>query len=175
MEVAGAPFLFNLSLMALAFATVSTLVMLLRQTMGGKLSNFDIYLISTYISFGFADGVVAILPPLIALFEPPISATWSLASLLAAVVLGGLILAALRRRRVIAGRGVPLGQATAFLVRGAGVIVLIANAIPSPFQGAGPFALGVTVSFAGLLYGFVRRVSSLLGERPGEDWDPTRG
>jgi hypothetical protein len=46
-ELTGETYLFNLSLLALTFAAVSALVMLLRQTMGGRLSYFDVYLIAT--------------------------------------------------------------------------------------------------------------------------------
>jgi hypothetical protein len=56
MELPGETYLFNLSLIAVTFTAVSALVMLLRQTMGGKLSNFDVYLITSLISFGFAVG-----------------------------------------------------------------------------------------------------------------------
>ena len=46
MEEPGSIYLFNLSLIAMTFTAVTALVMFLRQTMGGKLSNFDIYLIN---------------------------------------------------------------------------------------------------------------------------------
>ncbi len=68
MELPSTPFLFNLSLLAIAFAAVSALVMLIRQTMGGKLSNFDVYLITSFVSFGFVIAIDAILPALLALF-----------------------------------------------------------------------------------------------------------
>ena len=47
MELPGEVYLFNLSLIAVTFAVVSALVMIMRQTMGGSLSNFDVYLITT--------------------------------------------------------------------------------------------------------------------------------
>ena len=43
MDVPGEAYLFNLSLLAITFAAVSVLVMLMRQTMGGRLSNFDVH------------------------------------------------------------------------------------------------------------------------------------
>jgi hypothetical protein len=66
MEVPGETYLFNLSLIAVTFTAVTALVMLFRQTMGGKLSNFDIYLITSFISFGFAIAISAILLPWVA-------------------------------------------------------------------------------------------------------------
>lgn len=44
MELPGGAYLLNLSLLAITFAAVSVLVMLVRWSMGGKLSNFDIHL-----------------------------------------------------------------------------------------------------------------------------------
>ena len=43
MDLPGETYLFNLSILSITVAVVSALVMLVRQTMGGKLSNFDIY------------------------------------------------------------------------------------------------------------------------------------
>lgn len=42
MELPGSGYLFNLALIAMTFTAVSALVMLVRQTMGGKPSNFDV-------------------------------------------------------------------------------------------------------------------------------------
>ena len=52
-ELPGAAYLYNLSLLAATVAVVSALVMVVRETMGGKLSKFDVYLLTTYISLGF--------------------------------------------------------------------------------------------------------------------------
>ena len=71
MELHGEAYLFNLSLLAITFAAVSVLVMLVRQTMGGRLSNFDIHLITSYIARGFVIAVAAILPSLVADFGLP--------------------------------------------------------------------------------------------------------
>ena len=60
MDLPGEAYLFNLSLLAITIAVVSALVMLVRQTMGGKLSNFDIYLTSSFISSGFVIALDAV-------------------------------------------------------------------------------------------------------------------
>ena len=54
--------------------------MLVRQTLGGKLSRFDIYLLRAFISFGFAVAIGAILPPLLILFELQRVLIWPIAS-----------------------------------------------------------------------------------------------
>ncbi len=62
MELPGEAYLFTLSLVAATFAVVSALVMIMRQSMGGKMSVFDVYLITAYISWGFMQSIVALLP-----------------------------------------------------------------------------------------------------------------
>ena len=36
-------------------------------------------------------------------------------------------------------------------------------------------AVGCALSLAMVMWAFVRRINSLLGDKPGEDWDPKRG
>jgi hypothetical protein len=73
---------------SITFSAVSALVMLLRQTMGGKLSKFDVYLVIAFVQQVFALAIAAILPPLIARFEVSSAVLWTIASGLAGVVLG---------------------------------------------------------------------------------------
>lgn len=176
-ELFGSVYLFNLSILAITFAAVSALVMLLRQTMGGKLSNFDVHLIATYVGTGFVLAIAAILPPFIAAFGLQPSWTWSISSGLAAFLLAATEVSVLkRRRRVDAGwKFMSLAQKAAFAGEGLAVVLLAANALIPAVQGLALFEAGVTLALAVLMWTFVRRISSLLGDKPGEDWDPKRG
>jgi hypothetical protein len=100
-DVPAEAYLFNLSLMALTFAAVSVLVMLIRQTMGGKLSNFDIHLITSYVSRGFAIAVAAVLPSLIAGFALPEKLFWPVTSGFAALIFSVVMAVTQRQRRQI--------------------------------------------------------------------------
>ncbi len=175
MEEPGSIYLFNLSLIAMTFTAVTALVMFLRQTMGGKLSNFDIYLITSFISFGFAQSLSAILPPLISLFELPSEAHWALSSGLAAILLGFVAVNVIRLRRTASSEPKSLGVKFSFSLQGLAVIVLIANAVVWPWQGVHLFAAALTLSLAAVMWAFARRIASLFGDKPGEDWDPKRG
>ena len=55
------------------------------------------------------------------------------------------------------------------------VLLLVANAAVPPLQGAGLFKAALTISLAMIMWAFVRRLASLVGDKPGEDWDPKRG
>jgi hypothetical protein len=175
MELPGETYLFNLSLIAVTFAVVSALVMMMRQTMGGKLSNFDIYLTSTYISFGFALAVAAILPPLVSFFELLPPGLWAVSSVLAAVLVAGTLTTAIHRRRLASSDPLSPGVMASFAIHVLGVILLLVNAAVVPWQGIHLFAVAVTLSIGSVMWAFVRRIASVLGEKPSEDWDPKRG
>jgi hypothetical protein len=172
MELAGSAYLFNLSLVAMTFAAVSVLVMLMRQTMGGKLSNFDIFLITTYVSLGFAAGVNAILPALIALLHFPEAVTWMIASLVAAAIQVMTVAHIQLQRPKAAPVAVPPTVLLAYFTHWGAAVLLVVNA--AAFQGAALHAIAVSISLCMAMWTFVRRISLLLGEKPGEDWDPKR-
>jgi hypothetical protein len=48
-------------------------------------------------------------------------------------------------------------------------------AIVTSHQGVGLFKVALTMPLATVMWAFVRRIGSLLGDTPGEDWDPKRG
>ena len=175
MELPGETYLFNLSLIAVTFTAVSALVMLLRQTMGGKLSNFDVYLITSFISFGFAIAVSAILAPLITFAQLPPAAMWAVSSGLAAIILGTTALANIHRRRTVATEPMSWWVWSSFAVNCLSASILFINAVIQPWQGILLFAGPLTLSMAIIMLAFVRRIGSLVGDKPGDDWDPKRG
>jgi cytochrome c oxidase subunit IV len=90
MELPGSTYLFNLSLLAITFAAVSVLVMLVRQTMGGKLSKIDVHLVTTFVSLGFVQAISAVLPPAADLFGLSDRVLWAVASGPAALLLAAV-------------------------------------------------------------------------------------
>ena len=175
MEVPGETYLFNLSLIAVTFTAVTALVMLFRQTMGGKLSNFDIYLITSFISFGFAIAISAILLPWVAFLELPPADFWAVSSGLSAVLMGSTLAANVHRRRAVATEPMSWSVKSSFAANGLSVIILVINAVVSPWQGIHLFTGALTLSTAAIMWAFVRRLGSLVGDKPGDDWDPKRG
>jgi hypothetical protein len=175
MELPGEVYLFNLSILAITFSAVSALVMLLRQTMGGRLSNFDLHLITAYVSGGFVVALNAILPPLLSLAEPSPAALWGVASGLAAAFLTLFVVGLIKKRRHASNAFPPTMVVIDWICQGIVILSLIANALVPTVQGVLLFAAALTSSLAIVMWSFVRRIGSLLGEKPGEDWDPGRG
>src|SRR5260221_9112892 len=101
MEMPGSTYLFNLSVVAMSFAAVSVLVMLIRQMMGGKLSNFDIHQIASYVGAGFMLTIAALLPSLISSFGFATAQMWALASGFAALLIAASTASVFAQRRRI--------------------------------------------------------------------------
>jgi hypothetical protein len=177
-ELAGATYLYNLSVVAMTFAAVSVLVMLIRQTMGGKLSNFDLYLIITYVSLGFAVAAAALLPPLVALFAPTAPVLWAIASGLAAVFMAVATANSMRFRDKAAAVHMSGAVRAVFVGYWLSALALLINAVVPPVQSVGVHAAAVTFFLLVLMTAFVRRVASRFrshAESAADDWEPDRG
>jgi hypothetical protein len=175
MDIPEANYLYNLSVLALTFAAISALVMLLRQTMGGKMSNFDIVLISNFLSGGFVVAVDAVLPPLLLSLGMSNTVAWMIASGVAAVVTTWVIIGAYIRRRAVTHDPMPLWVRVSFLCYPLSVILMAANAIVPQLRNGGTFLVAVSFLLASMMWTFVRRVASLLGQPSAFDWDPKKG
>lgn len=175
MEMPEAPFLYNVSLLGITFSAVSTLVMLLRQAMGGKVSNFDIYLITSYVSVGFLIAIDAVLPPVFFSLGLSSDTASVVASLLAAFITGWTFLCAFLRRRRAARGPMSAHVVISFVCYTIAVLVFLADALAPQLRIGGPYELAVTFLTGTIMWTFVRRVESLLGEDPGTDWNPSRG
>ena len=175
MELPGEAYLFNLSLLAITFSAVSALVTLLRQTMGGKLSNFDVFLVNSYVAHGFVLAIAAILPPLVTRFEIPSPVSWAISSVLAAALIAGKVAKTMQQRGAVTKEPMPLALKVLFGAQWLAVLLLLANALIPAVQGIALFELALTICLATIMWTFVRRVATLLGDHPSDDWDPKRG
>ena len=54
------------------------------------------------------------------------------------------------------------------------VAVLVANATVPGLRGVGLLKAALTLFLAAVMLAFVRRIASLLGVKPGDNWDPKR-
>ena len=174
MDLPGEAYLFNLSMLAMTFAAVSVFVMLIRQTMGGKLSNYDIHLVTTYVAQGFVLAVCAILPSIVADFLRSPTALWATASGLAAVLLGSSRVYIQKQRSKSGSGALPPFLLFVYTLNWILVLLLVANAAVPALQGVGPFKAALSLSLAVAMLGFVRRIASLLGDKPSDSWDPRR-
>ena len=86
MDLTGSAFLFTLAGLSVSFVGFSTLVIILRQTLGGRMSKLDILITKIFIQLGFIVAAGAMLPPLLSLFHLPEIVVWRMASIAAAIL-----------------------------------------------------------------------------------------
>jgi hypothetical protein len=174
MDLPGEAYLYNLSIVAMTFAAVSVFVMLMRQTMGGKLSNYDIHLVTNYVAQGFVVAAAAILPFMLVDFAIPPATVWIVANSLAAVLLGTCRVFLVRQRTKATTGAPPPFLMGVYIFQWLLVALLVANAVVPGLRGVGLFKVALTLFLAVVMLAFVRRIASLLGVEPGDNWDPKR-
>jgi hypothetical protein len=171
MELPGELYLFNLSILAITFSAVSALIALLRQAMVGKLSSFDVFLVNAYVSHGFVVAINSVLPSLMAQSGLPLPWVWSVASGIATVFLSADVANTMRQRRKATNASMPFATLASFCLHWFGVLLLIANALIPSVQGVFLFGAALTICLATVMWAFVRRIASLMDDKPPEDWD----
>jgi hypothetical protein len=174
MELQGEAYLFNLSLIAITFAAVSALVMLIRQSLGGSLSKFDIHLITTYISYGFVISVIALLPSLVSFYNFGPHVLWAISSCLAVLFFCPVVATVIIRRRKASSHPAPFAVKVSFFVHGIANAILLVNAVVVPWQGVHLYATALTLSITIVMWMFARRIASLFSDMPLEGFDPNR-
>lgn len=174
MELSG-DYLFNLSVIGISFSAVSTLVTILRQSLGGKLTAFDIFLLTTYISDGFIITICSLLPALLSSSGLSLPWTCSLASLIAAALLAGQMVRILSMRTKATKAPMSFAMQVANFMHGLAIALMLLNAVIPAFRGLFLFQVSMTLYVASAMWIFSRRIATLNPEEANEDWDPKRG
>src|SRR5215472_12158280 len=78
-------YLQTLSTIAITFVGFASLIIILRQTLGGDMSQLDVLLTKTFIQLGFIVTAGALLPSLLALLPCSASSAWRISSLMVAL------------------------------------------------------------------------------------------
>ena len=83
MELPGAIYLYTLATLAMTFIGFSAIVMIVRQTLGHKLSRLDVLIARVYMGFGLMISASALLPPLLMTWKLSLPTIWRVSSALA--------------------------------------------------------------------------------------------
>jgi hypothetical protein len=145
MDLPGLSYLFTLAELSVTFVGFSSLVVVLRQTMGGEMSKLDILITRIFIQLGFIVAAGAMLPALFSLFHLSQPTVWRVASLIPAIP--AIVFAATypTRRRAASGVAAPLAVWIDVVIILLAVTALLGNAAGWPLApGAGPLAAGLT-------------------------------
>lgn len=101
-------YLYTLAAVSVTFVGFSSLVIVLRQTMGGEMSKLDMLITRTFIQIGFLVAASAMLPALLSLFQLGESSVWRISSAVAALAVVLFAVSYPVRRKAASGVRTPL-------------------------------------------------------------------
>jgi hypothetical protein len=163
-------YLLALAALSLSFVGFSTIVVVLRQALGSKLSQFDILLVRFFIESGFAVTGFSLLPPMLNVAGLDTSTIWRLSSAIAALMLVVYLVFYLRRRQRTPGSGpIPVRIYVNSVIDFAVIVGLILNVGGWLFKPSGsPYiiALSWTLVQSGLV--FLQTLHLILESSPGD-------
>ena len=138
-------YLYTLAAVSVTFVGFSSLVIVLRQAMGGEMSKLDILITRTFIQVGFLVAAGAMLPALLSLFHLEESSVWRVSSAVTAPAVMLFAATYPGRRKAASGVRTPLAiwiDALVILSLGA---LLGCNAIGVwGSSGPGPYTAALT-------------------------------
>ena len=93
MELPATGYLYNLTTISVTFAGFAALIAAFRQMVGGRLTNYDAFLIRSALIRSVIVIICALLPPLLALFDIDARIVWRASSFVAAALIAAFTLA----------------------------------------------------------------------------------
>jgi len=150
MDLPGASYLHALAALAMTFAGFSAVTIVLRQTLGRRLSPFHLFVTRLYIESGFWAAAFSMVAPLLALCGLPPDLVWRLSSAAIAAVLVAYGTTYPMRRRAIVPDGLPSRRWIAIAcVSLAVVALLVGNVVGVPYRpNPAPVALAASWTLA---------------------------
>ena len=104
MELQGSAYLYALATVSITFVGFSALLLVFRQTIGGRMTRYDAFFTLSFVQAGFIVTLGALLPPLLALYGLRDETVWRIASAVdAALILAFVAAFPARRRRATRG------------------------------------------------------------------------
>jgi hypothetical protein len=146
MELAGANYLYALATISVTFVGFSALLLVFRETIGGKMTRYDSYFTLSFMQAGFIVTAGGLLPQLLAFFERSHASVWREASAIMAIPIFLFVATTPRRRRAASQEAIPLYVRLLLVLQCIAGVCLLLNAVgwPAPPDLA-PFALALTV------------------------------
>jgi len=169
MEVKGATFLYTLAGLMITFAGFSSLLLILRQAAGAKVSMLDRYLARTVMTYVFVLTAAALLPAIFALYDVPEKWIWRSSGVLFALPMLSLQATYPRRRRKVVGNGPPPAIFAIFVVLGSAVTLalLVYTFVSLQYSAAADYnaaayITALTIDFFTVIFGFVSALDIIM-------------
>jgi hypothetical protein len=146
MELPGANYLYALATVSVTFVGFSALLLVFRETIGGRMRGYDSYFTLSFMQAGFIVAAGGLLPQLLAFYEISHTLVWRASSLMMAIPIFLFVAKVPGRRRAATKESIPFYVVLLLLCQFLAGAYLVLNAVgwPSPPQLA-PFAMALTV------------------------------
>lgn len=146
MAVAEATYLYALASLSVSFVGFSTLVIIFRQSAGGRLSRYDSYFVLSFMQAGFIVTAGALLPPLFVLYRLSEDTALRVASAIMAIAIAWFVATVPRRRRVATGGPAPAFIRLSLSLQFGAAVALVLGAVGRPLgPGVAPYASALTL------------------------------
>ena len=156
MEIKGAALLYTLAGLMITFAGFSSLLLVLRQAAGAKVSMLDRYLARTVMTYVFVLAAAALLPTLFALYDIQEEWIWRISSVLFALPMLSLQVTYPHRRRNFVGTDVPPAIFAVFVVFGSAVtLAMLAYILAGLPYSAAAYITALTIDFFTVIFSFL--------------------
>jgi hypothetical protein len=167
MELPGVNYLYALATVSITFVGFSALLLVFRETIGGRMTSYDSYFTLSFMQAGFIVTAGGLLPQLLALYEMSHTSVWRASSLIMAIPILLFVAKVPGRRRAATKEAVPFYVGLLLLLQFLAGAYLLLNAAgwPAPPDVA-PFALALTVMLftTGIAY-LIALARALRGDR----------
>ena len=169
MELKGAVLLYTLAGLMITFAGFSSLLLILRQAAGARVSLLDRYLARTVMTYVFVLTAAALLPAVLALYDIDEVWIWRGSGILFALPMLSLQLSYPHRRRKVVGKGPPPAIFAIFVVLGsAATLALLSYTLfgllyaAAAAYSAAVYITALTVDFFTVIFGFVSALDIIM-------------
>jgi hypothetical protein len=163
MEVRGAALLYTLAGLMITFAGFSSLLLVLRQAAGAKVSRLDRYLARTVMTYVFVLAAGALLPAIFALYDIQEDWIWRSSGVLFGIPMLSLQATFPHRRRKVVGSGPPPAILAIFVVLGsASTLAMLGYILAGLPYSAAAYVTGLTVDFFTVIFGFVSALDIIM-------------
>jgi hypothetical protein len=170
MELPGANYLYALATISVTFVGFSALLLVFRQTIGGKMTSYDSYFTLAFMQAGFIVTAGGLLPQLLAFFEMSHGSVWRASSAIMAIPIFLFVATTPRRRRTATDASVPFYVGFLLLLQFLAGACLLLNAVgwPAP-PNLAPFALALAVMLFTTGIAYLIALARALREHRGQD------
>lgn len=146
MAIAATTYLFALAALSVSFVGFSTLLIVFRQSAGGRLTAYDSYFVLSFMQAGFIVSAAALLPPLLALYGVSQDAVLRVASAITAILIVVFVASVPGRRRAATGKPMPSFVGALLVVQLLAAVSLLLGALGRPLgPSVAAYAAALTV------------------------------